>query len=60
VKAAVVDGTLDVTRLESYLKLQDEMTELTRQQDERAELQERRRSKQAPRTAKPSSRLRRR
>jgi ribosome biogenesis GTPase len=36
VKEAVVDGRLDAARLESYLKLQDELVELARQQDERA------------------------
>ena len=36
VKAAVADGTLRADRLESYLKLQDELAELARQQEERA------------------------
>ena len=36
VKAAVAEGTLRVDRLESYLKLQDELAELARQQEERA------------------------
>jgi len=45
VKAAVGDGALPAERLQSYLKLQDELAELTRQQDERAQLEERRRSR---------------
>jgi ribosome biogenesis GTPase len=45
VKAAAADGTLTAGRLESYLKLQDELAFLARQQDERAQLEEKRRSK---------------
>jgi ribosome biogenesis GTPase / thiamine phosphate phosphatase len=45
VKAAVEGGRLSATRLGSYLKLQDELGYLARQQDERAQLEERRRSK---------------
>jgi ribosome biogenesis GTPase len=45
VKAAVAAGELSSDRLESYLKLQGELAELTRQQDERAQIEERRRSK---------------
>jgi ribosome biogenesis GTPase len=45
VKAAVEEGRLSVARLESYLKLQDEMSYLARQQDERAQLEEKRRNK---------------
>ena len=45
VKAAVAQGTLAADRLESYLKLQDEIVELARQQEERAQLEERRRSR---------------
>jgi ribosome biogenesis GTPase / thiamine phosphate phosphatase len=45
VKAAVADGRLASARLESYLKLQDEVAFLARQQDERAQLEEKRRSK---------------
>jgi ribosome biogenesis GTPase len=45
VKAAVEDGRLSATRLESYLKLQDELGYLARQQDERAQLEQKRRSK---------------
>jgi ribosome biogenesis GTPase len=42
VKAAVDDGRLAPGRLESYHKLRDELAALTRQQDERAQLQARR------------------
>ena len=45
VKAAVVEGTVAADRLESYLKLQDELAGLARQQNERANLDEKRRSK---------------
>lgn len=45
VKAAVEEGKLSSARLESYLKLQDELGYLARQQDERAQLEEKRRSK---------------
>lgn len=45
VKAAVTDGSVTGDRLQSYLKLQEELAELARQQDERAILEERRRSK---------------
>ncbi|MBI4264239.1 MAG: ribosome small subunit-dependent GTPase A [Acidobacteria bacterium] len=45
VKEAVADGRLAPDRLASYLKLQDELAFLARQQDERAQLEEKRRSK---------------
>jgi ribosome biogenesis GTPase len=45
VKGAVEAHQLEAGRLESYLKLQDELTFLARQQDERAQLEEKRRSK---------------
>lgn len=45
VTAAVVAGTLDASRLESYLKLQEELAFLARQQDVRAEIEEKRRGK---------------
>ncbi len=45
VKAAVADGQVSAERLESYLKLQDELIGLAKQQDERAELDEKRRGK---------------
>jgi ribosome biogenesis GTPase len=45
VKSAVEAGTLDASRLDSYLRLQDELAFLSRQQDERAQIEEKRRSK---------------
>jgi ribosome biogenesis GTPase len=45
VKAAVAAGSLEPERLDSYLKLQDELAFLDRQQDERAQLEAKRRSK---------------
>ena len=36
VKAAVEEGTLPAERLDSYVKLQDELATLARQQEERA------------------------
>ena len=36
VKAAVAEGELPADRLESYLKLQDELAQLARHQEERA------------------------
>jgi ribosome biogenesis GTPase / thiamine phosphate phosphatase len=45
VKAAVTEGTLAADRLESYLRLQDELAVLERQQDERALLEEKRRGR---------------
>ena len=45
VKAAVADGRISPVRLESYLKLQDEVAFLARQQDARAAIEEKRRSK---------------
>ena len=51
VKAAVVAGTLDASRLESYRKLQGELAHLARQQDERAMLEEKRRAKVITRAA---------
>jgi ribosome biogenesis GTPase len=45
VKAAVAEGRLAASRLESYLKLQDELASLARRQDVREQLEERRRSK---------------
>lgn len=55
VKAAVEEGRLPRARLESYLKLQDEIAAVERQRDERALLEEKRRSKitgKAPRPAR--------
>lgn len=45
VRAAVVSGTLDAARLESFAKLQDEQAFQARQQDERAQIEEKRRAK---------------
>jgi ribosome biogenesis GTPase len=45
VKAAVEDGRLSAARLASYLKLQDELGHLARQQDQRAQIEEKRRGK---------------
>jgi ribosome biogenesis GTPase len=45
VKAAITDGRLDSQRVESYHKLQDELVELARQQEERARREQKRRSR---------------
>ena len=45
VKAAVDEGRLAAERLDSYLRLQDELAFLARQQDERAQVEERRRGR---------------
>jgi ribosome biogenesis GTPase len=45
VRAAVDAGALSADRLESYLKLQDELAFLARQQDERAQIEQKRRGK---------------
>jgi ribosome biogenesis GTPase len=45
VKAAVAQGALAGDRLDSYLKLQDELVVLARQQDVRAQLDEKRRGR---------------
>jgi ribosome biogenesis GTPase len=45
VKAAVAEGRMPAERLESYLKLQDELAVLASQQDERALLERKRQSK---------------
>jgi ribosome biogenesis GTPase len=45
VKAAVAEGQLSAARHESYLKLHDELGYLARQQDERAQLEAKRRNK---------------
>jgi ribosome biogenesis GTPase len=45
VKAAVAAGRLQLDRLESYLKLQDELLALARRQDERALLEQKRQAK---------------
>ena len=45
VKAAVEEGRIEPDRLASYLQLQDELAFLARQQDERAQIEEKRRGK---------------
>jgi ribosome biogenesis GTPase / thiamine phosphate phosphatase len=45
VKAAVADGRVPASRLDSYRKLQDELAHLVTQQDERARLEDKRQSK---------------
>jgi ribosome biogenesis GTPase / thiamine phosphate phosphatase len=52
VKAASVEGRLAPDRLASYLRLQDELVVLARQQDERAQLEEKRRSRVAGKALK--------
>jgi hypothetical protein len=47
----MADGRLAADRLESYVKLQDELAALSRQQQERAQIEEKRRGK----AARPSS-----
>src|SRR5262245_23058190 len=54
VKAAVDDGRLDAGRLESYLKLRDELDELGKQKDARAQIEEKRRSKSSKTTRRYS------
>ena len=61
VKAAVDEGRLAADRLDSYLKLHEELADLARQQDERAMIEERRRSRggkvpKPPVRGKPSER----
>ncbi len=45
VKAAVDEGGIPPDRLASYLQLQDELAYLARQQDERAQIEQKRRGK---------------
>jgi ribosome biogenesis GTPase len=45
VKAGVAEGRVPASRLESYLKLQDELAFLARQQDARGQIEEKRRAK---------------
>ena len=52
VKVASADGRLPSSRLESYLRLQGELVVLARQQDERAQLDEKRRSKMTGKASK--------
>ena len=55
VKDAVAQGRLDAARLESYLRLQDELASLARQQDERAQIDEKRRARKTT-TSRPPRR----
>ncbi len=59
VKAGVEAGSLTAERLASYLKLQDEMAFLARQQDERALLDEKRRNKVAAKSVRQHVRSKR-
>jgi ribosome biogenesis GTPase len=57
VKAASADGRLDPARLDSYLRFQQELVVLARQRDERAKLDEKRRSRMAGRPPRRSLKL---
>ena len=59
VKAALADGRLDPARLDSYLRFQQELVVLARQRDERAALDEKRRSRMAGRPPRRSLKLER-
>jgi ribosome biogenesis GTPase len=59
VKAAIGEGTVPAARLESYLKLQNEMAHLARAQDERAQLDEKRRARVAGKALKQFQKNRR-
>ena len=59
VKAAIDAGTLAAARLESYLKLQDELAHVARQQDQRAQLEEKRRGRILGKAMKNYSKTRR-
>ena len=59
VAAAVDAGALPAARLESYLKLQDELAYLARQQDERAQIEEKRRGKMGAKAMRQVTRLKR-
>lgn len=59
VKAAVAEGQLEAARLESYLKLQDELSYLSRQQDERAQIEEKRRGRIGAKALRAHSKLKR-
>jgi ribosome biogenesis GTPase len=60
VRAAVGEGRLALDRLEGYLKLQEELAHLTRQQDVHAQLEEKRRSKVMGRAPREHLRTKRR
>jgi len=53
VKDAVAEGQVDAARLESYHRLQDELAILARQQDEKAQLDEKRRLRKTTTTRRP-------
>jgi ribosome biogenesis GTPase len=53
VKGAVAAGRIDAARLGSYLRLQEELTFLARQQDERAQLDEKRRARKTTTSRRP-------
>src|SRR5688572_7620349 len=53
VKDAVAEGRIEAARLESYLRLQDELAFLARQQDERAQLDEKRRARKTTTSRRP-------
>lgn len=57
VKAASAEGRLDAARLDSYFRFQQELVVLARQRDERAELDEKRRSRTAGRPPRRSIKL---
>jgi ribosome biogenesis GTPase len=59
VKAAVAEGRLDSARLESYRRLHDELSFLARQQDQRAQIEEKRRGKVMGKALKAHLRTRR-
>jgi|SRR5688572_8180494 ribosome biogenesis GTPase len=53
VKEGAAEGRIDPARLESYLQLQDELAFLARQQDERAQLEEKRRARKTTTSRRP-------
>ena len=57
VKAAVAEGRLSGARVDSYLKLQDELATLARDQEERAQIEEKRRGKGSRPSSTRSRRL---
>jgi ribosome biogenesis GTPase len=56
---AVSSGDLVATRLESYVKLQDELAFLTRQQDERAQIEQKRRGRIGSKAMRQHQKLKR-
>jgi len=59
VKASVAAGGLASSRYDSYLKLQEELAFLSRQQDERAQIEEKRRGKIGSKAMRQVTRLKR-